>query len=313
MDLHPTPPAALRPEQRPLRLTLRQLSVFVAVAQHGSTMAAAQALAMSQSAVSASLAELERALDSPLFDRIARRLSINETGRQFFPRALSLLDQAQELERFAGQTGVQLRIAASNTIGSYMLPPLLAGFRHSRSGPCTLDLRIGNTREVLQSLLQFEADIGLVEGASHERDLRSVRWCDDEMVVIVGPSHPLAAAPHDLVALRDAEWIVREPGSGTREVIEERLVPLLGELRFALELGNAEAIKRAVMSGFGVSCLSLHVVRDELERGTLVAIREGLPRIVRPLQLVVHQDKFPTQGLLAFTEYLRTMAPRIGA
>lgn len=254
-----------------------------------------------------------RALDSPLFDRIARRLSINETGRQFFPRALALLDQAHELERFATQTGVQLRIAASNTIGSYILPPLLAGFRHSRSGPCTLDLRIGNTREVLQSLLQFEADIGLVEGASHERDLRSMHWCDDEMVVVVGPSHALALAPDDLVALRDAEWIVREPGSGTREVIEERLVPLLGELRFALELGNAEAIKRAVMSGFGVSCLSLHVVRDELAQGTLVAIREGLPRIVRPLQLVVHQDKFPTQGLLAFTEYLRTMAPRIGA
>ncbi len=90
-------------------------------------------------------------------------------------------------------------------------------------------------------------------------------------------------------------------------------MPLLGELRFALELGNAEAIKRAVMSGFGVSCLSLHVVRDELERGTLVAVREGLPRIVRPLQLVVHQDKFPTRGLLAFTEYLRVVAAQTGA
>jgi DNA-binding transcriptional LysR family regulator len=299
-------------DQRPLRITLRQLSVFVTVAQHGSTVAAAEALAMSQSAVSASLAELERALNGPLFDRIARRLSINETGRQFFPRALSLLDQAHELERFAAQTGVQLQIAASNTIGSYILPTLLAGFRNSRSGPCSLDLRIGNTRDVLQALLQFEADIGLIEGSSHERDLRSMHWCDDEMVVIVGPSHPLAASA-DADALRAAEWIVREPGSGTREIIEERLVPLLGELRFALELGNAEAIKRAVMSGFGVSCLSLHVVRDELERGTLVAVRKGLPRIVRPLYLVVHQDKFPTQGLLAFTEYLRSMAPQIGA
>ncbi|ODV42791.1 LysR family transcriptional regulator [Cupriavidus sp. UYMMa02A] len=302
-------------DQRPLRLTLRQLQVFVSVAQHGSTVAASEALAMSQSAVSASLAELERALDGPLFDRVARRLSINETGRQFFPRALSLLDQAQELERFATQTGVQLRIAASNTIGSYILPALLAGFRASQGGPCQLDLRIGNTRDVLRSLMQFDADIGLVEGASHERELRSVPWCDDEMVVVVGPTHPLAAPDASFDGLRDAEWIVREPGSGTREIIEERLVPLLGELRFALELGNAEAIKRAVMSGFGVSCLSLHVVRDELERGTLVAVREGLPRIVRPLQLVVHQDKFPTRGLLAFTEYLRlrVVAAQTGA
>lgn len=300
-------------DQRPLRLTLRQLQVFVSVAQHGSTVAASEALSMSQSAVSASLAELERALDGPLFDRVARRLSINETGRQFFPRALSLLDQAQELERFTTQTGVQLRIAASNTIGSYILPALMAGFRASQGGPCQLDLRIGNTRDVLRSVMQFDADIGLVEGASHERELRSMPWCDDEMVVVVGPSHPLAAPNAPLDGLRDAEWIVREPGSGTREIIEERLMPLLGELRFALELGNAEAIKRAVMSGFGVSCLSLHVVRDELERGTLVAVRQGLPRIVRPLQLVVHQDKFPTRGLLAFTEYLRVTAKQVGA
>ena len=300
-------------DQRPLRLTLRQLQVFVSVAQHGSTVAASEALSMSQSAVSASLAELERALDGPLFDRVARRLSINETGRQFFPRALSLLDQAQELERFTTQTGVQLRIAASNTIGSYILPALMAGFRASQGGPCQLDLRIGNTRDVLRSVMQFEADIGLVEGASHERELRSMPWCDDEMVVVVGPSHPLAAPNALLDGLRDAEWIVREPGSGTREIIEERLMPLLGELRFALELGNAEAIKRAVMSGFGVSCLSLHVVHDELERGTLIAVRQGLPRIVRPLQLVVHQDKFPTRGLLAFTEYLRFKAQQVGA
>jgi DNA-binding transcriptional LysR family regulator len=300
-------------EQRPLRLTLRQLQVFVAVAQHGSTTAAAESLAMSQSAVSASLAELERALNGPLFDRVARRLSINETGRQFFPRALSLLDQAHELERFALEGGVQLRIAASNTIGSYILPTLLAGFRNAQTGPCELDMRIGNTQDVLHALLKFEADIGLIEGTSHERDLRSVHWCDDEMVVIVGPAHPLAMAAeqpellHDM--LRQADWIVREPGSGTREIIEARLVPALGTLRFALELGNTEAIKRAVMSGFGVSCLSLHVVGDEIARGALVPLRAGLPRVIRPLQLVVHQDKFPTQGLLAFTEYLRGAAP----
>ncbi len=298
-------------QHRPLRLTLRQLAVFVAVVQHGSTTAAADALAMSQSAVSAALADLERALDRRLFDRIAKRLTINETGRQFFPRALSLLDQAHELERFSADAGVQLRIAASNTIGSYLLPALLTGFRQAQQQPCALDLRIGNTHDVLQELLRLEADIGLIEGTCHERELTSVHWCDDEMVVVVGAGHALAQADGDLRALREADWLVRERGSGTREIVEQRLAPLLGPLRFALELGNAEAIKRAVMSGFGVSCLSLHVVRDELERGTLVALRRGLPRLVRPWHLVVHQDKYPTQGLLAFTEYLRQTAPRL--
>jgi DNA-binding transcriptional LysR family regulator len=298
-------------DQAPLRLTLRQLSVFVAVARHGSTIAAAEGLAMSQSAVSAALAELERALQRPLFDRVARRLSINETGRQFFPRALSLLDQAHELERFAAQGGVELRIAASNTIGSYLLPTLLTGFRHAQAGPCSLDLRIGNTQDVLQALLRLDVDIGLIEGTCHERELRAMHWGDDEMVVVAGAGHPLAQRADDIDGLRDADWVVRERGSGTREIIEQRLAPLLGQLRFALELGNAEAVKRAVMSGFGVSCLSLHVVADELARGELVALRAGLPRLVRPLQLVVHQDKYPTQGLLAFTEYLRQKAPAV--
>lgn len=298
-------------DQPPLRLTLRQLSVFVAVARHGSTIAAANGLAMSQSAVSAALADLERALQRPLFDRIARRLSINETGRQFFPRALSLLDQAHELERFAAQGGVELRIAASNTIGSYLLPTLLTGFRHAQTAPCTLDLRIGNTQDVLQALLRLDVDIGLIEGTCHEPELRAVHWGDDEMVVVAGAGHPLAQRAGDMEALRDADWVVRERGSGTREIIEQRLAPLLGQLRFALELGNAEAVKRAVMSGFGVSCLSLHVVADELARGELVALRAGLPRWVRPFQLVVHQDKYPTQGLLAFTEYLREKAPAV--
>lgn len=342
-------------EFAPLRLTLRQLSVFVAVARSGSTTAAAQSLALSQSAVSAALAELENALKTRLFDRAAKRLAINEMGRQLLPRALSLLDQARELERFAMHSGVQIRIAASNTIGSYLLPPLLAGFRAAQDGPCSLDLYIGNTQDVLNILLRLEADIGLIEGACHEPSLRSVHWCDDDMVIVTAPSHLLAAlrgrtqaagaqaaagqpaegasknAAGNIVgnateggtdsaagnaavaeALRSADWVVRERGSGTRELIEQRLVPYLGDLRFALQLGNSEAIKHAVMSGFGVSCLSAHVVRTELASGLLVALEPrdtGLPSLVRPLHLVVHQDKYPTQGLLAFSDFLRRMAP----
>jgi len=295
---------------RPLRLTLRQLSVFAAVAQHGTTVGAADELALSQSAVSGALADLEQALGSALFDRFGRRLVINETGRMLFPRVLSLLEQAHELERLPLTSGVQLRVAASNTIGSYILPALLAGFRNAQSGPCALDMRIGNTRETLQALLNFEADIGLVEGHCQGNELVSTHWGDDAMVVVVSPSHPLARHPSSLAALREADWVVREPGSGTREIIEECLMPQLGPLRFALELGNAEAIKRAVMSGFGVSCLSWHVVGDEIARGTLVALRDGLPPLVRPLHLVHHKDKYLTHGLRAFTDYLQQNRPK---
>lgn len=308
---------------RPLRLTLRQLSIFTAVVQTGTTVGAAQLLALSQSAVSGALADLEQAMDAPLFDRFGRKLVINETGRQVFAPALALLEQAHALENLVHPADIALRLAASNTVGSYILPAMLAGFKHAQTGPCQLDLRIGNTQDTLHALQSLQADIGLIEGRCMAQDLVTTPWCDDEMVVVVSPSHALAqmasasgagqpSSKEMASALRAADWVVRESGSGTRQIIEDRLVPHLGPLRFALELGNAEAIKRAVMSGFGVSCLSLHVVGDALAQGTLVALHQGLPHIVRPLQLVMHKDKYLTPGLRAFIDYLhRHPAPAL--
>ena len=167
--------------------------------------------------------------------------------------------------------------------------------------------------DVIFGLENAILDEGLViEGTSHERDLRSVHWCDDEMVVVVGPSHTLAtAAPKSAESLhamlREADWIVREPGSGTREIIEARLVPALGALRFALELGNAEAIKRAVEADLGIGCLSEVVLADAFRRGSLVPLPTPELDLKRQFTFIWHRHKYLTTGVREFLRLCREM------
>ena len=176
-----------------LRLSLRQLEVFAAIAHSGSTREGAGRVARSQSAVSAALAELEAALGEQLFDRIGRRLVLNENGRALLPGAVALLDQAAELQgRFTGEHAAPLRVAASLTIGEYLLPGLMAQWKlaHPHSA---VHLAIGNTSEVIAAVAALEADVGFIEGPQTHADLRVRRWVSDELVVVAAPSHPLAA------------------------------------------------------------------------------------------------------------------------
>ena len=274
-----------------LRLSLRQLEVFVATARAGSTRAAADRVARSQSAASAALAELEGDLETRLFDRVGRRLVLNEQGRALLPKAASLLDQAADLEHlFAGSHGAPLRLAASLSIGEYLLPPLLAQWKLEHvANP--VRLMIGNTREVVEAVAAFDADVGFVEGTQTHPRLAVRPWLKDELVVVAGPGHALAARPATLRALREAVWALREPGSGTREAADRWLLERLGPLQVDYELGSPEAIKRLVATGAALGCLAREVVARELSSGSLVEVATGLPRATRQLAMVLHMDR----------------------
>ena len=167
-----------------VRLNLRQLEVFVATAQSGSTRAAADRVARSQSAASATLGDLETTLGVLLFDRVGRRLLLNENGRALLPAAASLLDQAGELEQlFSGAHSVPLRLAASLTVGEYLLPGLLARWKLAHPAHA-VQLMIGNTREVIAAVAGFQADVGFVEGTQTHPHLIVRPWLTDELVVI---------------------------------------------------------------------------------------------------------------------------------
>src|SRR5580692_586986 len=246
-----------------MRLTLRQLQIFRAIALSGSTTAAADSVALSQSATSAALKELERNLEARLFDRVGKRLILNDTGRGLLPAALAVLDGAKSIEAtraFGGQAPpMDLRLFASTTIGNYILPRMLAGF--AKQLPIAqLQLSIGNTHDVISAVQEFTADLGWIEGPCHASDLRVTPLWEDELVIVAAPEHPLArpAGRQRLTAvqLSQAHWLLREPGSGTREAVEHALRPHLQRIRSNMTLGSSEAIKYAAAAGLGLSCLS---------------------------------------------------------
>ena len=295
-----------------MRLSLRQLQIFVAIAECQTTTAAADAIALSQSAVSGALGELETSLDAKVFDRIGRRLLLNDVGRALLPDARAVLAGVNDIEdRFGsvprqGRQAVRLRLAASTSIGNYLLPRLLAQFCGDALD-AEIELRIGNTSEVGAILARFEADLGFIEGPAHDNALTVLPWLRDQLVVVCAPDHVLARIarqkPVSLAELRQAPWLLREAGSGTREVVEQMLVPQLYQLRCSMRFGSNEAIKQAAASGLGISCLSLAVVSDLIELGRLVILDTALTGLERSLYLVHHSKKVFSSAMREFFEF----------
>ena len=298
-----------------LRVTLRQLQIFRVVAETGSTAAAAGTISLSQSATSAAINELERLLELQLFDRVGKRLQLNDNGRALLPHALVLLDGASWIERWAldrqSQIGT-LRVGASTTIGNYLLPAVLAGFRDSLPSTArqswNVHVAIANTARITAQVAAFELDLGLIEGPCHQPELLVHPWLEDELVVVAAAHDPIMARarkqPISLEALSKATWLLREPGSGTHEIINQLLVPYLHRLRPGIEFGNPEAIKRAAANGLGITCLSRCVVADLLQSGVLVAPPTELPPLTRHFYLVMHEHKMRTRGLDLLIRYL---------
>lgn len=299
-----------------LHLTLRQLEIFCAVAQAGSTVAAAQTVSLSQSATSAALQQLELALGSQLFERVGKRLVLNDAGRALLPQALDMLEQARAIEQAFSVHGsglpVRLRLAASTTIGSYVLPPVLAAF--ARSHPqVAVDLQIANTAEVAEAVQTLEVDLGLIEGASHWPGLEVQPWLRDELVIVCAPQDPLAlqavSKPVGAAALRQARWLLREPGSGTREMVEHALLPRLHQLPAAATLGSSEAIARCVAQGLGISCLPRVLVQPLVDTGALQVLSTALPRMLRHFSLLERAGKRHSPALAAFVQACMEFAP----
>jgi len=197
-----------------MRYTLRQLEVFLAVAHHESVSRAAEDLAMSQSAVSGALADLERQFEIQLFERLGKRVRLSGLGRSLRPQAQALLEQASELETgFSNQTAVGLvRVGATLSIGNYLMVPEIARFMRDNPG-ARVTLHVANTVEIARKVLEFEIDIGLIEGELHDPELEVTHWRPDELVVFCAPSHPFAhkltLSDADLIS---ASWIARESG-----------------------------------------------------------------------------------------------------
>jgi len=290
-----------------MRHSLRQLEVFLAIARVESVSQAAEALGMSQSAASGSLLDLERQFSVQLFERAGKRLKLNELGRSVRPRAEAVLEHAAEFERAMesrSDTG-PLRIGATMTIGNYLAVPLLARFRRQYPGTSPT-LVIANTEEIARQVANFELDVALVEGEVEHPELELTRWRDDDLVVFCAPDDRLAkkrALTDD--DLRQATWIVREHGSGTRQAFDRAMRGLLPDLQIALTLQQTEAIKSAVEGGLGVGCVSRLALETAFKNGTLRPCRVPHRDFRRQFFFLLHKRKQQSQAIARWLDLCR--------
>lgn len=277
-----------------MRYSLRQLEVFLATARHENISRAAVDLAMSQSAASGSLKELETQFAIKLFDRVGKRLHLSELGNQLRPRAENLLAQARDFEQALVNQDIagRLQVGATLTIGNYLAVGMIAQFKRRHPGT-DIALSVANTENIARRVASFELDMGLVEGEVNHPDLQAQHWRKDQLVVFAAPDHPLCGgSPLQDETLLTLPWIVREPGSGTRQTFERAMRGILPDLDIAMELQHTEAIKRAVESGLGVGCLSSISLEDAFKRGSLVPLQVAGRDFSRDLYLITHRKKF---------------------
>ncbi|HTJ65379.1 MAG TPA: LysR substrate-binding domain-containing protein [Alphaproteobacteria bacterium] len=293
-----------------MRFTLRQLQVFVAIGQAGNVTHAADRIAMSQSAASTALGELERQFGRPLFDRVGKRLQLNELGRSIMPKALEMLDRAVELEGLlAGGEGLgTLRLGASLTIGNYLCPALIDRYLQAHPG-ADVKLEIGNTSHITSALTGFDLDLALIEGEIADPDLEVSDWLSDELAVFCGPGHPLAAqGKAGIERLLEEKWVVREPGSGTRQTLDRAMTPWWPRWRIGLELEHTEAIKGMVAGGRFIGCVSRLALAEPFATGSLVEIKTPDLDLHRRFYLLANRRKYRTPGIDAFISLARKFA-----
>ncbi len=290
-----------------MRYTLRQLEVFLATAHFENVTQAADSLAMSQSAASTSLKDLEQRFGIQLFDRIGKKLQLNELGHSIRSKAKALLDQATELEQSLRQHSEigNLKVGATLTIGNYLAVPIMAKFmalhKHAK-----VTLTVENTAAIADRVRNFELDIGLIEGELQDPQIEVLPWCDDELALFCAPDHPLAKQA--LVSdeeLSNAQWIVREPGSGTRQAFDRAMQGLLPRLNLRLELQHTEAIKRAVEAKLGIGCLSKITLQEAFSRGSLVPLLAPQRDWHRNFYFILHKQKYRSAGIQSWLELCR--------
>jgi DNA-binding transcriptional LysR family regulator len=259
-------------------------------------------VALSQSATSAALQELELGLNTKLFDRVGKRLILNENGQRLLPQAIRLLEAAVQIEEDFQRDEIvtRLRVGCSTTIGNYIMPTLLSQL-HSHAPGVQIDLVMGNSAEIAQQAAQLSVDVGFIEGPSHLKDLIVHPWIEDELVIVAASTDPLSfqAIVTDK-DLQEATWLLREAGSGTAEHVTQLLLPYIRQWSNTREIGSSESIKRMVAMGLGISCLSYWVAADLLESRKLILLNHSLPPLKRQLYQVYHRDKFISRGLRQF-------------
>ncbi|GAB3481196.1 LysR substrate-binding domain-containing protein [Marinomonas epiphytica] len=290
-----------------MRITLRQLQIFEAVVHTGSVTAAADLVHISQPAASQALRELETLLGRPLFRRHGKRLQITSQARHLLPQARAVLSQIEQIETMgnANELSGSLHLAASVSIGNYLLPKQMAAFKTQHPN-IRFNLDIGNTQSVIQQLLTGKAEVGFIEGYCQHAELTTHTWLNDELVVF-GSAQDDRPEQLDWQDLESADWVMREAGSGTRTILEQATSSRIPNLNVVLSLAHMEAVKQAVIHQIGFGCLSRMAISQELDSG-LIKLFETPLQLNRNLLIVTPKNTALTQNAQFFVDQCQQLA-----
>ncbi|MGD9969440.1 MAG: LysR substrate-binding domain-containing protein [Sulfuricurvum sp.] len=285
--------------------TLRQLEIFVTLAESNRVMDVAERLGMSASAVSMAIRELEKEVGDELFERIGKRLILNERGRLFYESAKGIVDDSVRLyETFrADLEGGHLHLAASVTISNYLLPRWIGDYRSEHDG-VRVSVKTANSTDVIDMVRNGKCDLGFVEGKFDEPDMMSLPLMNDELIV-VGSDPSLGERSYYIDELTDRRWVLRERGSGTREIFLSQIAPIDKELNIDMEFEHNEAIKGYLRHDVSaLSCLPKLIVSEELRNKTLFEVPIQGHRFEREFKLIWRKEKTITRVIADFKRYV---------
>ncbi len=295
-----------------MNITLRQIHIFLTIAQTKTLAAASEQLCLSKPAVSMALHELELRLQVPLFDRVKNRLVLNSCGQQLLSQADEIYQRAAAFEKTFKRNGAiadsqsQLVIGATNTIGNYLLTSIIQQFR-TQTGHHNQTVIIENTHDLCQKIQDFKVDIGLIEGVVDAPNLKLMPWRMDQLAIIVASDHPLTHKETITCAdLAQTNWVLREPGSSSRVQFMQILAPFLSDWKIALTLSTTESIIQAVSCGLGFGLVSttasaMACAAGHVQQLDVVDLPEAL---MRQFYVVVHERKYQSPLMESFQAQL---------
>lgn len=288
----------------------RRLQVFHAVARHGSFTRAAEALFMTQPAVTFQIKQLEEQFNTRLFDRGHGRVTLTAAGDMVMAYAERILGLSEELEsrvsELTGELSGILHLGSSTTIAGYWLPCLLEGFK--RRYPLVVPrVSVGNSHLIESRVMDRNLDVGLIEIVTEEPTLDRVAAGQDELQLIVAPGHPLAAEK----SVRADQMVGypllhREPGNGIRDLVDQFFIAAgipLEDLNVTAELGSLSSVKHMAAQGFGIAVASSAAIRNEVASGALVGVPFA-PPLYTPLEVILLKDKFRSRLVSAFAGFV---------
>jgi len=290
-----------------VQLNLHRLWIFMQVVECGGFSAAAQKLYMSQPSVSNQVRQLERSLHATLIDRSGARIRPTAEGdvlMEYARRVFLLADEAvSAIQQVSGLKTGRLVIGGTTTVGTYLLPQLLARFRQDHPG-VECDIFVGNAVQVMEHLVDGEIGLAVFAGKPSASQLVMVPILSDRLVLVTAPDHPLAGTTVSPAALSKERFLVRERGSSTRDEAEEALEQWELTTVQKSEMWGPETLKQSVSAGLGIALISEHAVQHEVRDGRLgvVDVEPALP--ARPIVVAQRRDRLLSPAERTFVEQL---------